>query len=51
LFFIEANSLEETKAELESLLSHRIKNFFGEDMDINTQVIAPIKKTDIGGFL
>jgi len=50
LFFIEANSLEETKAELESLLSHRIKNFFGEDMDINTQVIAPIKKTDIGTY-
>ena len=50
LYFIEANSLEETKAELESLLTHRIKNFFGEDMDINTQVISPIKKTDIGTY-
>jgi len=50
LYFIEANSLEDTKKEIESLLTHRIKNFFGEDMDINTQVIAPIKKTDIGTY-
>ena len=50
LYFIEANSLEETKKELESLLSHRIKNFFGDDIDVNTQVISPIKKTDIGTY-
>ena len=50
LYFIETDSIKETKQEVESLLSGRIKNFFGEDMDINTQVITPIKKTEIGTF-
>ncbi|MBR6640758.1 MAG: ATP-binding domain-containing protein, partial [Clostridia bacterium] len=48
LYYIETNSVEETKKELESLLTHRIKNFFGEDLALNTQVITPIKKTEIG---
>lgn len=48
LYFIEAESIIDTKKELESLLTHRIKNFFGEDISNNIQVITPIKKTDIG---
>jgi len=48
LYFVEANSVEETKKELESLLTHRIKNFFGNDLAKNVQVITPIKKTEIG---
>ena len=50
LYLIETESIEETKQEIESLLNGRIKNFFGDDMDINTQVITPIKKTDIGTY-
>jgi len=48
LYYIEANGVEETKKELESLLTHRIKNFFGEDLANSVQVITPIKKTEIG---
>ena len=50
LYFVQANSIEETKAELESLLTHRIKNFFGEHLAESVQVISPIKKTDIGTY-
>lgn len=50
LYFIETNSLEETKAEIKSLLDGRIKNFFGEELDNKVQVITPIKKTDIGTY-
>lgn len=50
MYFIETNSLEETKEEIKSLLDGRIKNFFGEDIDKKVQVITPIKKTDIGTY-
>lgn len=50
LYFIEADSIINTKKELESLLTHRIKNFFGEEISNNVQVITPIKKTDIGTY-
>lgn len=50
LYFIETNSIEETKKEIKSLLDGRIKNFFGEDIDEKVQVITPIKKTDIGTY-
>ena len=50
MYFIETDSIEETREEIESLINGRIKTFFGEDMDINTQVISPIKKTDVGTY-
>lgn len=50
LYFIETESINETKQELESLLTHRIKNFFGEHISDNIQVISPIKKTEIGTY-
>lgn len=50
LYFIETNSIEETKEEIKSLLDGRIKNFFGEELDEKVQVITPIKKTDIGTY-
>ena len=50
LYFIETESIGETKEELCSLLNGRIKNFFGDDMDNNIQVITPIKKTEIGTY-
>lgn len=50
LFFVEANSVEETKEKLESLLSHRLEGFQNLNVIEDVQVITPIKKTDIGTF-
>ncbi len=48
MFLIEADSIEETKAELESLISHRLENYKGLDVLNDVQVISPIKKTALG---
>lgn len=48
MFLIEADSIEETGAELESLISHRLENYNGIDILNDVQVISPIKKTALG---
>lgn len=48
MFLIETNSIEETSAELESLISHRLENYNGVDILNDVQVISPIKKTALG---
>lgn len=50
LYFIETDSIENTISELESLISHRIKEYYGENVSKDMQVLTPIKKTDIGTF-
>ena len=48
LYFIETNSLEETKKEVLSLLNGRLQKFANYDIIEDVQVISPIKKTEVG---
>ena len=50
LYFIETSSIEETREEIKSLMTYRIKSFFEEHISEDIQVITPIKKTDIGTY-
>ncbi|MDD4375445.1 MAG: ATP-dependent RecD-like DNA helicase [Clostridia bacterium] len=50
LFFVEANSVEETKEKLELLLSQRLEGFQNLNVMEDVQVITPIKKTALGTF-
>lgn len=48
LFFIKANSIEQTISEISSLLSYRLENFASIDLFKDLQVLTPMKKTDLG---
>jgi len=48
MYFIETNSLDETKREVLSLLNGRLQKFADYDIIEDVQVITPIKKTDLG---
>ena len=50
LYFIETDSIHETKTELESLISHRLSSYRDINMLNDVQVITPIKKTDLGVY-
>lgn len=50
LYFIETNSLEETKKEVLSLLNGRLQKFANYNIIEDVQVITPIKKTDLGTY-
>jgi len=50
LYFIETNSLEETKKEVLSLLNGRLQKFADYNIIEDVQVITPIKKTDLGTY-
>ena len=48
LFFIKANSIDQTISEISSLLSYRLENFASIDLFKDLQVLTPMKKTDLG---
>ena len=48
MFFIKSNSIEQTIAELSSLLSYRLESFADIDLLKDLQVLTPMKKTDLG---
>ncbi len=50
LYFIETNSLEETKKEVLSLLDGRLQKYANYNIVEDVQVISPIKKTDVGTY-
>jgi len=50
LYFIETNSLEETKKEVVSLLDGRLQKYANYNIIEDVQVITPIKKTDLGTY-
>lgn len=48
LFFIKANSIDQTISEISSLLLYRLENFASIDLFKDLQVLTPMKKTDLG---
>jgi len=48
LYFIETDTMEDTKAEVESLLKFRLEKTYGERLAKDVQVLTPIKKTELG---
>ena len=48
MFFIKANSIEQTVSEISSLLSYRLESFASIDLLKDLQVLTPMKKTDLG---
>lgn len=48
MFFIKANSIEQTVSEISSLLSYRLESFANVDLLKDLQVLTPMKKTDLG---
>lgn len=48
MFFVNANSIEDTIAEISSLLSYRLENFASIDLLKDLQVLTPMKKTELG---
>ena len=50
MYFIETNSIEDTKSELLSLLTYRLENYAEYNIVEDVQVISPIKKTDVGTY-
>ncbi len=50
MYFIETNSIEETKKEVLSLLDGRLENFANYNIVEDLQVITPIKKTELGTY-
>ena len=50
MYFIETNTIEDTKSELLSLLTYRLENYAEYNIVEDVQVISPIKKTDVGTF-
>jgi len=50
MYFIETNSLDETKKEVLSLLDGRLQKFANYNIIEDVQVISPIKKTDLGTY-
>lgn len=48
MYLIEASSIEETRAELESLISGRLEGYNKMEIANDVQVISPIKKTALG---
>lgn len=50
LYFIQTGTIEETVIEIETLLKSRIKNYYGDEVSKDVQVLTPIKKTDVGTY-
>ena len=48
MFFIKANSIEQTVSEISSLLSYRLESFASIDLLKDLQILTPMKKTDLG---
>lgn len=48
MFFVNANTVEDTVAEISSLLSYRLENFANIDLLKDLQVLTPMKKTELG---
>ena len=49
-YFIPANSIEDTKTEIKSLVSYRLSNFEGVDISKDIQILTPMKKTELGAI-
>ena len=50
LFFVKTNSIEETVAELSSLLAYRLENFADMNIMTDLQVLTPTKKNELGTY-
>lgn len=48
MFFVNANTVEDTVAEISSLLSYRLENFADIDLLKDLQILTPMKKTELG---
>lgn len=48
MFFVNTSSVENTVAEISSLLSYRLENFADIDLFKDLQVLTPMKKTELG---
>ena len=49
-FFINTTSVEDTKTEIESLLSYRLESFADIDKLKDLQILTPMKKTELGAI-
>lgn len=49
-FFINTTSIEDTKTEIESLLSYRLETFADIDKLKDLQILTPMKKTELGAI-
>lgn len=49
-FFINTTSVEDTKTEIESLLSYRLESFADIDKLKELQILTPMKKTELGAI-
>lgn len=50
MFFVKTSSVEETIAELSSLLSYRLENFAKLNVITDLQVLTPTKKNELGTY-
>lgn len=50
LFFVKTSSIEETIAELSSLISYRLENFADLNVMTDLQVLTPTKKNELGTY-
>lgn len=50
LFFVKTNSVEETVAELSSLLAYRLENFADINIMTDLQILTPTKKNELGTY-
>lgn len=48
LFFIPTKTIEQTVAEISSLISYRLKNYAPLDIVKDIQILTPVKKTELG---
>ena len=48
LFFIPTKTIEQTVAEISSLISYRLKNYAPLDTVKDIQILTPVKKTELG---
>lgn len=48
MFFVEANSIEDTKNKVEELITTRLDKYIDKKLEKDICVLTPIKKTDIG---
>lgn len=48
LYFVKANSVQDTLEQLKSLLSYRLENFADLDVLKDVQILTPMKKNELG---
>lgn len=50
LFFIKTDSIEDTIAEISSLITYRLESSYGIDVRNDLQILTPMRKTELGSI-